>query len=67
MAKLTSQEQAVARLVASGVTNQQAALELLISVKTVKYHLTHIYSKPASVLAVNSPCDASGCRRLSDW
>lgn len=45
MAKLTPQEQAVARLVASGATNQQAALELFISVKTVQYHLTHIYSK----------------------
>ncbi|SDP72044.1 regulatory protein, luxR family [Streptomyces sp. cf386] len=45
MAGLTPQEQAVARLVASGATNQQAALELFISVKTVQYHLTHIYSK----------------------
>lgn len=45
MARLTPQEQAVARLVASGATNQQAALELFISVKTVQYHLTHVYSK----------------------
>ncbi|MFD7406868.1 AAA family ATPase [Streptomyces sp. NPDC059866] len=45
MARLTPQEQAVARLVAAGATNQQAALELFISVKTVQYHLTHIYSK----------------------
>ncbi|MCX4903952.1 LuxR family transcriptional regulator [Streptomyces sp. NBC_00878] len=45
MAKLTPQEQAVARLVASGATNQQTALELFISVKTVQYHLTHVYSK----------------------
>ncbi|MFG3207397.1 AAA family ATPase [Streptomyces sp. NPDC048192] len=45
MAQLTPQEQAVARLVAAGATNQQTALELFISVKTVQYHLTHIYSK----------------------
>ncbi|MET7701464.1 AAA family ATPase [Streptomyces sp. NPDC005485] len=45
MAQLTPQEQAVARLVASGATNQQTALELFISVKTVQYHLTHVYSK----------------------
>lgn len=45
LARLTPQEQAVARLVAAGATNQQAALELFISVKTVQYHLTHVYSK----------------------
>jgi DNA-binding CsgD family transcriptional regulator len=45
MAALTPQEQAVARVVAAGATNQQAALELFISVKTVQYHLTRIYSK----------------------
>ncbi|WP_217553477.1 LuxR family transcriptional regulator [Streptomyces sp. GbtcB6] len=45
MAHLTAQEQAVARLVAAGATNQQTALELFISVKTVQYHLTHVYSK----------------------
>lgn len=45
MSRLTPQEQAVARLVAGGATNQQAALELFISVKTIQYHLTHVYSK----------------------
>ncbi|MEU1520133.1 AAA family ATPase [Streptomyces sp. NPDC005811] len=45
MARLTPQEQAVANLVAAGATNQQVALELFISVKTVQYHLTHIYAK----------------------
>ncbi|MGW0140223.1 LuxR C-terminal-related transcriptional regulator [Streptomyces calvus] len=37
LARLTAQERAVARLVAAGATNQQAALELFISVKTVQY------------------------------
>ncbi|MGY6026816.1 AAA family ATPase [Streptomyces spinosirectus] len=45
MAQLTPQERAVARLVAGGATNRQTALELFISVKTVQYHLTHVYSK----------------------
>lgn len=44
-AQLTPQERAVARLVGAGATNQQAALELFISVKTVQYHLTHVYAK----------------------
>ncbi|WP_326731518.1 helix-turn-helix transcriptional regulator [Streptomyces phaeochromogenes] len=45
LSRLTPQEQAVARLVASGATNKQTALELYISIKTVQYHLTHIYAK----------------------
>ncbi|MDT3446047.1 AAA family ATPase [Pseudofrankia sp. BMG5.37] len=43
--RLTPQEQAVARLVAGGLTNQQAARELVLSVKTVEYHLGHVYAK----------------------
>jgi DNA-binding CsgD family transcriptional regulator len=42
---LTPQESAVARLVASGLTNQQVARELIVSVKTVEYHLSHVYTK----------------------
>jgi DNA-binding CsgD family transcriptional regulator/tetratricopeptide (TPR) repeat protein len=42
---LTPQELAVARLVAGGLTNQQVARELVISVKTVEYHLSHVYTK----------------------
>ncbi len=45
LAPLTAQEQAVARLVAAGMTNKQAAVELYLSVKTVQFHLTRIYSK----------------------
>ncbi|MEU4895800.1 LuxR C-terminal-related transcriptional regulator [Streptomyces sp. NPDC044780] len=45
LSHLTPQERAVARLVAAGATNKQTALELYISVKTVQYHLTHVYSK----------------------
>jgi DNA-binding CsgD family transcriptional regulator len=42
---LTPQEQAVALLVAAGMSNRQVAGELFISVKTVQFHLTHIYTK----------------------
>lgn len=42
---LTEQEKAVAMLVASGLSNKEAAAELYVSVKTVQYHLTRIYSK----------------------
>ncbi|WP_427918351.1 helix-turn-helix transcriptional regulator [Streptomyces sp. cg40] len=63
MSRLTAQEQAVAQLVASGATNKQAALELFISVKTVQYHLTHIYSK----LGIRSRSElAAGFREAPD-
>ncbi|GAB3297835.1 helix-turn-helix transcriptional regulator [Parasphingorhabdus pacifica] len=42
---LTAQEHAVAALVAAGKSNKQAAVELFISVKTIQFHLTRIYSK----------------------
>jgi DNA-binding NarL/FixJ family response regulator len=48
--RLTPQEQAVTRLVCAGRTNRETAAELVISVKTVEYHLGNAYTK----LAVNS-------------
>ena len=42
---LTAQELSVARLVAAGMSNRQVAAELFVSVKTVQFHLTHVYSK----------------------
>jgi ATP/maltotriose-dependent transcriptional regulator MalT len=48
--RLTPQEQAVTRLVCSGRSNRDAAAELVISVKTVGYHLGNVYAK----LGVNS-------------
>ena len=44
-ARLTAQEQVVARLVAAGMSNRGVASELFISVKTVQFHVTHIYAK----------------------
>jgi ATP/maltotriose-dependent transcriptional regulator MalT len=43
--RLTAQELAVARLVAVGSSNRQVAAELFVSVKTIQFHLTHIYAK----------------------
>ena len=42
---LTPAEQAVARLVATGRSNRQAAAELYVSVKTIEFHLGHIFDK----------------------
>jgi len=42
---LTPQEFSTATLVADGLTNRQIAKELLISVKTVEYHIGKIYTK----------------------
>jgi DNA-binding CsgD family transcriptional regulator len=38
-------ELAVARLVSIGRTNREVAAQLVMSVKTVRYHLGNIYSK----------------------
>ncbi len=42
---LTPAELAVARLVATGRSNREAAAELYLSVKTVEFHLSHIFAK----------------------
>ena len=41
---LTPREQTVARLVATGMTNREIAAELYVSVKTVEYHLSGIFT-----------------------
>ena len=45
LAALTAQELSVARLVADGLTNQQAASALFLSVRTVEFHLSNAYRK----------------------
>jgi DNA-directed RNA polymerase specialized sigma24 family protein/tetratricopeptide (TPR) repeat protein len=42
---LTPTERQVVALVGTGASNQEIAAELLMSVATVKSHLTHVYSK----------------------
>ncbi len=43
--RLTPQERTIAQLAAAGRTNREVAAELLLSVKTVERHLTHVYRK----------------------
>ncbi len=45
LAGLTPAELAVARLVAAGRSNRETAIELYVSVKTVEFHLGHIFGK----------------------
>ncbi len=42
---LTAQENAVAMLIATGATNRQAAAELVVSVKTIEFHLGNVFRK----------------------
>ncbi len=42
---LTAQELRVARLVASGMSNREAAAQLYLSPKTVEYHLARVFAK----------------------
>jgi DNA-binding CsgD family transcriptional regulator len=43
--RLTPAELSVARLVANGKSNREAAAELVLSVKTIEHHLGRIYQK----------------------
>jgi DNA-binding CsgD family transcriptional regulator len=45
LAQLTAQELQVALTVAKGLTNQEVAATLFLSVKTVEYHLSNVYRK----------------------
>lgn len=58
-ARLTPQEQAVTRLVCAGRSNREVAAELVISVKTVGYHLGNAYTK----LGVRSRTQLAGVLR----
>ncbi|MET7390786.1 AAA family ATPase [Streptomyces sp. NPDC005529] len=45
LSSLTEREHAVARLAAQSHTNQEIANKLYVSIKTVEYHLGHVYTK----------------------
>ncbi|QUH02297.1 helix-turn-helix transcriptional regulator [Saccharopolyspora erythraea] len=60
--ELTPQEEAVARLVARGLSNREAAAELFLSTKTVQYHLTRIYTK----LGIRSRAELAALRGASE-
>jgi DNA-binding CsgD family transcriptional regulator len=42
---LTEQERSVAALVATGMTNKEVAAAMMLSIKTVQFHLTRVYAK----------------------
>ena len=43
--RLTAQELVVARRAAAGLSNRELAAELVVSVKTVEYHLRNAFAK----------------------
>lgn len=61
LAELTPQEEAVAELVARGLSNREAAAELFLSTKTIQYHLTRIYAK----LGIRSRAELAALRHSS--
>ncbi|WP_240689894.1 AAA family ATPase [Arthrobacter sp. PAMC25564] len=60
--QLTAQEQAVARLVATGATNKEAARALFVAEKTVQYHLTRLYRK----MGIRSRSELAAAFRAKD-
>lgn len=45
LASLTAAEQRVARLAVTGLTNREIANQLVVTVKAVEWHLSHVYRK----------------------
>ena len=45
LAQLTPQELQVTLAVARGLSNREVATQLFLSVKTVEFHLAHVYDK----------------------
>jgi len=68
---LTTQELEVARIVASGATNREAAEALFVSPKTIEFHLGNVFGKlgvrSRTQLAIRfqSAIDLGGRRRAA--
>jgi DNA-binding NarL/FixJ family response regulator len=62
-AALTAREREVLCLVSQGLSNQQVAHELGLSVRTIEAHLTHIYNK----LGVGSRTEAALLAQREGW
>lgn len=45
LATLTASEQRIAQLAAAGLTNREIAARLVVTVKAVEWHLSHVYRK----------------------
>ena len=60
----------MARLVATGRTNRQVADELVVSIKTVEYHLANVYGKlrirsRQELIPIFGPIDSGRAPRAS--
>ena len=56
LSSLTAAEQRVARLAAAGHTNREIAEQLVVTVKAVEWHLSHVYRK----LGITSRVELTG-------
>ncbi len=63
---MTTGELRVARLAATGLSNQQVAEALLVTIKTVEMHLTYAYRKLGSSSRAQLPRLLEGESRLQD-
>ena len=61
--QLTAHELQVARVIAGGASNREAASALFLSTKTIEFHLTHIYRK----LGIRTRAQLAGLAATRDW
>jgi DNA-binding CsgD family transcriptional regulator len=61
--QLTAHELQVARIVAGGASNREAAAALFLSPKTIEFHLAHIYRK----LGVRTRTELAGVAARRGW
>jgi DNA-binding NarL/FixJ family response regulator len=61
--QLTAHELQVARVVAGGASNREAAAALFLSHKTIEFHLAHIYRK----LGVRTRTELAGLAARHGW
>lgn len=64
--ELSPQELAVAKLVSTGATNREVATQLVVSVKTVEYHLGNLFAKLGVTSRRQLPARLSAPDRVAD-
>ncbi|TQN43269.1 regulatory LuxR family protein [Blastococcus colisei] len=60
---LTSREEEVARLAVQGLSNQEIAHQLVVSVRTVEAHLAHVYTK----FGIKGRADLRTTLTMAEW